>query len=418
MQFIRTSNAILAAVLCVTAPTASVAADAQTPVQTIWHPGQTYETIVKMAIDVSNATLTASSEYKGSYSLPHLVFKPVLRLRTDDILKNGVNYYGMRTYGEPNQLVEGVDKIKWKSKHVWLDPRRWVAAWRMSKNKELQEWKRQNKELADQIKRNGVAVEAFSVFYTDDHKEVVFDPKNDALLLNWSESSVQNFHNGEQGDLIAKVYHAKMGDGSDALLKARGDIPKADYEIQRKIVAECNVLASILYDDPSGNRRSLLKNKSEWKIDAGALNRGLLFYGGMDSLIFFEGHLKVRREPIRPSDCKNIGLTPFSGDKIMVVDSRGANAGYHIGGRWQPFKLNIDFAKRDDPNANMMEFWFDNDNNVLRYAHIRIVNDDYDGDLPNPRLGKMTSALKGSVKGRVAFEVEYWTAVNQPLPEM
>lgn len=418
MQFTRTSNAILAAVLGIAVPIASMADDQPKSVQTIWNAGQTYETIVKMTIDISNATLTAASKYKGEYSLPHLVFKPVLRLRTDDIRKNGVNYYGKRAYFEPQQLVEGIDGIKWKSEHVWLDPRRWVAAWRMSKNKELQEWKRQNNKLADQIKKNGFAVESFSVFYTDDHKEVDFNPFADSLLLNWSESSVRNFQNGERDDLIAKVYHAKIADGSDALVETHGNIPKAEYEIQRKIVAECNVLAYVLYDDLSGNRRSLLKNKDEWKIDAGALNRGLLHYGGMDSLIHFEGDLKVRREAIRPSDCRNIGLTPFSGDKIYVVDSRGAKAGYHIGGRWQPFPLNIDFAKRDDPNANMMEFWFDADNNVLRYAHIRIVKENYDGDIPNPRLGKMTSALKGSVKGRVSFEIEYWTAVNQPLQEM
>ena len=207
----RTSAAVVCLALLAAAGT-SVAEDEPKSIQTIWNAGQTYETIVKMTIDVSNATLTAASEYKGSYSLPHLVFKPVLRLRTDDIRKNGVNYYGKRTYAEPNQIVEGCGEIKWKSKHVWLDPRRWVAAWRMSKNKELQEWKRQNKELADQIRKNGVAVEAFSVFYTDVHKEVAFNPVADSLLLNWSESSVRNFQNGERDDLIAKVYHAKKAE--------------------------------------------------------------------------------------------------------------------------------------------------------------------------------------------------------------
>ncbi len=406
------------AAICVMVTSGSVAADVAAPIQTIWNAGQTYETIVKMTIDVSNAILTESSEYKGSYSLPHLVFKPVMRFRTDDIRKVGVNYFGKRYYGAPRQLVEGIEKIKWESEHYWIDPRRWVAAWRMSRNSELTAWKRENKELVRQIQENGIAVEHYSVFYTDDHKEVGFDPKADCLLLNWSESSVRNFHNGEQGDLIAKVYHANIANGSDAIIKTSGNIPRAEYEIQRKIIAECNVLASVLYDDPSGNRRSLLRNKREWRIDAGALNKGLLFYGGMDSLIYFEGTLTVRRDPIRPSDCKGIGLTPFSGDKIYVLDSRGAKAGYHIGGRWQPFPLWIDYARRDDPNANMMEFWFDADNNVLRYAKIRIVKDDYDGDIPNPRLGKMTSTLKGSVKGRVAFEIEYWTAVNQPLPDL
>ncbi len=387
-------------------------------VQTIWNVGQTYDTIVKMTIDISNAMLTAASEYRGSYSLPHLVFKPVIRFRTADIRKNGVNYYGIRTYGEPNQVVEGLTGIKWKSKCVWIDPRRWVAAWHMSCNKELQTWIKENTELVRQMQDGRVPVESFSVFYTDDHKEVDFNPFSDSLLLNWSESSVSNFQHGEQGDLIVKVYHGKVTNDSGEIVKASGNIPRAEYEIQRKIVAECNVLASVLYDDPSGNRRALLKNQKEWRIDAGALNKGLLFYGGMNSLIHFDGTLKVRKEPIRPSDCKGIGLTPFSGDKVFVLNSSGAKAGYHIGDRWKAFPLNIDYAKRDDPNANMMEFWFDNDNNVLRYAHIRIVKDNYDGDIPNPRLGKMTSALKGSVKGRVSFEIEYWTAVNQPLPEM
>lgn len=396
----------------------SMAEDATKSVQTIWNVGQYYDTIVKMTIDVSDAKLTASSEYRGGYELPRLVFKPVLRLRTDDIRKSGVNYYGKRTYDVPEQVVEGLDGIRWVSNHVWINPVRWVAAWRMSRNKELQEWRQQNQELVRQIKGKGVAIEPFSVFYTDDHKEVNFNPNEDSLLLNWSESSVANFQAGKQDDLIVKVYHANKNDGADAILEKCGNLPKAEYEIQRKIVAECNVLANVLYDDPSGKRRSLLKHEREWKIDAGALNKGILFYGGMNSLIHFEGTLKVRREPIRPSDCRNIGLTPFSGDKILVMNSQGAKAGYHVGGRWQPFPLSISFEKRDDPNANMMEFWFDADNNVLRYARIRIVKDDYDGDIPNPRLGKVTSALKGSVKGRVSFELEYWTAVNQPLPEI
>ena len=396
----------------------SRAEDAQGAVQTIWNVGQVYETIVKMKIDVSNAKLTSCSEYKGCYEIPHLVFMPVLQWRTEDIRKNGVNYYGKRKYSDPNQTVTGIDGIRWKSDYIWINPLRWVAAWRMSQNEELKEWKQQNERLVKQIEEKGEAVESFAVFYTDDHKEVNFNPKEDSLLLNWSESSVANFQDGKQDDLVAKVYHAKISDGSNAILEKRGDLPKAEYEIQRKIVAECNVLASVLYDDPSGKRRSLLKNKREWKIDAGALNKGLLFYGGMNSLIHFEGTLKVRREPVRPSDCRNIALTPFSGDKIYVINSQGAKAGYHIGGRWQPFPLSISFEKRDDPNANMMEFWFDSVNNVLRYARIRIVKDDYDGDLPNPHLGKAASALKGSVKGRVAFELEYWTAVNQPLREM
>ena len=397
----------------------SSAGDAPSPVQTIWNVGQAYETIVKMSIDVSNATLTAAPEYYGSYQLPHLVFKPVIRMRTDDIRKDGVNYYGKRTYTEARQRVEGIEEVKWKSEMFFSHPWRWFAAWyHMSTNTEIKELKRQNEELVRQIKEKKQPIEPFSVFYTDDHKEVGFDMNADSLLLNWSESSVGNFHAGMKDDLIVKVYHAKKEDGSDALVRVRGDIPKAEHEIQRKIVAECNVLASVLYDDPSGQRRSLLKNRREWKIDAGALNKGVLFYGGMDSLIHFEGTLKVRREPVRPSDCQKKRLAPFSGDKIFVISSQGAKAGYHVGGRRQPFPLSISYEKRDDPNANMMEFWFDADNNVLRYAHIRIVKDDYDGDIPNPRLGKAAAALKGSVKGRVSFELEYWTAVNQPLPEM
>jgi len=420
MQFVRTTLTTLVAGLCAMMTSVVFATDATAPVQTIWNAGQIYETIVKMTIDVSNATLTTSSEYKynGAYSLPHLVFNPVIRFRTDDIRKNGVNYFGRRTYAAPQQSVMGTEGIKWKSEYWMVDPRRWVAAWRMSRNDELKKWKLENEELARRMKDGKVPVEIFAVFYTDDHKEVDFNPDTDSLLLNWTESSVSNFHNGNQGDLIVKVYHAKKDDGSDTLVNASGNIPKAEEEIQRKIVAECNVLSYVLYDDPSGNRRSLLRNNKKWKIDAGVLNKGLLFYGDMDSLIDFEGTLTVSREEIRPSDCEKIRLKPFSGDKICVVNSKGAKAGYHINGRRQPFPLTIDYSRRDDPNANMMEFWFDIDNNVLRYAKIRIVKEDYDGDIPNPRLGKMISALEGSVKGRVAFEIEYWTAVNQPLPEM
>lgn len=411
---------IAASLIIVASASASLAAEADTEsVQTIWNAGRHYDTIVKMTIDISNATLTASEEYKGNYKLPHLTFKPIVRFYTDDIIKSGVNYYGRRSYEQPNQLVEGIEDIRWKSKHVWIDPRRWVAAWRMSRDKDISQWKSENKELVRQFKEKGIATEYFAVFYDDDHNPVGFDTLNDALLLNWSESSVRNFHNGEQDDLIVKVYRCGRDADSDAILKARGDLPRAEFEIQRKVVAECNTLASVLYDDPSGKRRSLLKNKREWKIDAGAINKGVLFYGNMNSLVFFEGTLKVRREPLLQADCKALGFEkPFGGDKIIVIDSKGANVGYHVGGRWQPFPLSIDYARRDDPDANRMEFWFDTDNNVLRYARVRIVKEDYDGDIPNPRLGKAASLLKGTVKGRVAFELEYWTAVDQNLPNL
>ncbi len=420
----RTVRIIATTTVCalLSATAISAAGDVPKSVQTIWNVGQSYDTIVKMTIDVSDAQLTAASEYRGVYEIPRLAFKPVIRLRTDDIRKHGVNYYGKRTYTAPTQVVEGIEEIRWKSDCLWINPLHWVAAWRMSHNTELQEWKRQNRELIKEIETKDYAVERFSVFYDDGHKEVDFNPDTDALLLNWSESSVQNFNAGGQDDLIVKVYHTQAQATSDSLCEASGNLPKANNEIQKKIVAECNVLAEVLYDDPSGNRRQggerLIMNAREWKIDAGALNRGLLFYGGMDSLIHFEGTLMVRREPIRPSDCRKVGLIPFSGEKIFVVNSQGAKAGYHIGGRWQPFPLTISFEKRNDPNANMMEFWFDANNEVIRYAKIRIVKDDYDGDIPNPRLGKATSALKGSVQGRVSFELEYWTAVNQLLPEM
>lgn len=415
--YLNTSVATLAAV-CSSVTLAADPTDAMS-VQTIWNAGRHYDTIVKMSIDISNATLTASEEYKGSYRLPHLTFKPVLRFYTDDIQKSGVNYYGKRTYEQPKQLVEGIEAIRWKSKHVWVDPRRWVAAWRMSHDKDIAKWKSENKELARQIEEKGVAVENYAVFYDDDHNPVGFDPLNDSLLLHWSESSVSNFHNGEKDDLIVKAYRADRDANSDAILNARGDLPRAGFEIQRKVVAECNTLASVLYDDPSGNRRSLLKNKLEWKINAGDLNEGLLFYGNMNSLINFEGTLTVRKEPISKEECKILGFDkPFDGDKIIVVNSKGAKVGYHVGGRWQPFRLTIDYARRDDPDANRMEFWFDPGNNVLRYARVRIVKEDYDGDIPNPRLGKAASLLKGTVKGRVAFDLEYWTAVDQNLPSL
>ena len=153
MQFVRTTLTTLVASLCAMTTSVVFAADATGSVQTIWNAGQAYETVVKMCIDVSNATLTASSEYeyKGAFSLPHLAFKPVMRFRTDDIRKEGVNYFGKRTYENPNQSLEGTENIKWKSEHWRIDPRRWIAAWRMSCNKELNAWIRENNELAQKM---------------------------------------------------------------------------------------------------------------------------------------------------------------------------------------------------------------------------------------------------------------------------
>ena len=390
-------------------------------VQTIWNVGQKYQTIVKARISISNATIKASEKYKGEYRISYMEFRPLIRMVTDDIRKIGAHYYAVRSYASPNQAVIGISAIRWKSAR-WYDPLGWIDSWRMSRDKDVKEWKKTNKDLAKQMKQGNDPVEPFAVFYTDNHDEIDFKPDINGLILEWSESSVLNFYRGEENRVVCS-YLVPIPTLSDTVVKAGGNYPKADEEIQRKIVAECNVLASVLYDDPSGERRSLMKNQREWQIDATRLNKGLLQYGGMDKLIYFEGKFRVRREPLKPSECKSKDLQPFSGDKIIVVSSKGdetrkqAKVGYNLGnGKWKAFGLTFDYSQRDNPNSHRMEFWFDADNNVLRYAFVRIVKDDYEGDIPNPKLGKLLSALNGSVKGRVAFELEYWTELNRTLP--
>lgn len=389
--------------------------------QTIWNVGRRYDTVIKIKIDISNANLVPSTNFnlKGSFLLPHLSFQPVYRIRTDDTRQSGANFFTRRTYVQPEQRVEGTKNIEWKTDGKWYSlGRRWCNWWSIRRNKDIQTWKEESERLAKESQKNGYTFEKIPVFHDDEHRPVSFDPITQSLLLQWSEDSIRNFFNEEPDEKIVRVFLGGINDGSDALMRARGAIPEAGFEIRRKIVAECNVLSYILYNDPSGNRRSLLKNAQEWPIDAGSLNKGLLKYGGMDRLIKFEGSLKVRRDDVSIDDCRRIGVKRFNGEKISVLDSKKAKVGYDIGHGYKMFPLSIDFARRDDPEANMMEFWFDADNNVLRYAKIRIVKKDYKGNIPNPRLGRITSALQGNVNGRVAFELEYWTAIDEKLADI
>jgi hypothetical protein len=260
------------------------------------------------------------------------------------------------------------------------------------------------------IARQSLPTESFSVFYDTRHNSVPFSTEKQKLFFKWDGNSIDNYFKKIRNNSVLEV---KIGPQqlttTDAIAKGWSLLEESNPSIWNTIASEFGVTASAIFDDPQGKLR-VLENRKTWTIDAGAIN-GLLATEDLKKLISFKGTLEVERFSIRPGDCQKVGLSPFSGWKVCVMDSSGAELGYDTGNGYDPFSFTI---SRD--GKNRIEFWFDANNEVLRYAKIEIEKEDYEGNIPNPNLGKMLSQVKGTARGSVVFKCEYKTSMNQALP--
>lgn len=436
---------------------------------TVWQPGNNYHTHITYTITVENAELEPGTNkcYHGRYTSPKLTFIPVVEFDTGDIVKAGKEYFAHRVYGKQYQAVYGLYGIKWKSDDWMINPRRWWRAVcryhdqdidsmrdlakkqkdaereqsrlkkdveraekeydtvknRLEKEKREDKAKKLQEDLAKASERLKVAreklssaghfglpCEQFDIFYDTQHNSTRFDPSTEKLFLKWDDASIKRYFSGKAKNAMS-VRIGKMELTTEEALKRGWSsvFPKeANDAIRDTIASEFGVTASTIFDDPTGKLR-LIENRKVWKIDAGSLN-GLLATEELRNFICFKGTLSVERFPVRPTDCAGVGLSPFEGWKVKVVDSEGATIGYDTGEGYEPFPFTI-----AQDGENRIEFWFDSNNETLRYAKVLIRKEGYEGNIPNPNLGKMLSQLKGKARGNVLFQCEYTTSINQAL---
>ena len=256
--------------------------------------------------------------------------------------------------------------------------------------------------------RQSLPTETFPVFFDAKHNAVPFSTEKQKVFLRWDGRSIDNyFANKRNGVLDVRIGPMEIRT-AEAVANGWATLQASNPSIHDTIASEFGVTASAIFDDPTGKLR-LLENRKKWPIDAEAIN-GLLATKELRKLICFRGMLNVERFSIRPSDCERVGLDPFSGWKVCVMDSSGAEVGYDTGDGYVPFSFQI---ARD--GKNKIEFWFDANNETLRYAKVEIEKEDYEGNIPNPNLGKMLSKVKGTARGSVVFKCEYRTSINQTL---
>lgn len=387
---------------------------------TLWQPEHEYHTIIRYDIAVENAELEPGKEksYHGRYKIPSLHFAPVIGFRTSGIERRGNSFYARRQYERGVQTITGLDKVSWESDNWMINPRRWYRAWCRWRDDDIdplrEEIKAFKRAKSDAEEKGSLPTEEFAMFYDAQHNVVLFDWKSEQLYFKWDVSSFDRYMKNKSKALDVQIGPLDESSTVDAL-KRGWEFRMADPNIQNTILSEFGISATAVYDDPTGKHR-LIENRDKWNIDAGAIN-GLLATPELRKLINFTGQLQVRRYRLKPSDCEKRGLAPFDGWKIRVLDSTKAEIGYDTGNGYETFPITIS-ADVEENFGNTIEFWFDAENEALRYAKVEIRNDDYEGNIPNPGLGKMLSKVRGTARGKIVFKAEYQTAIDQKLPDL
>ena len=438
--------------------------------RSLWIPGYSYDTHITYQIQVENAELIPGTNkvYKGRYLIPKLIFAPVIEFTTFDIVPKGRNRYAKRIYNMAQQSVSGLSNVVWRSDvSNWaINPKEWYRAYKRYTDDDLGPFKemishdieRQKgkaaldsefdkaramesevrkkldkaksshkseakisklekrleecKEIlhkASEAQKKWLPTEKFRVFYDTENNVVPFDMDNQALFFKWPESAIDAYFRGERGATTLSVMvgdeRSKKGLSTEKAIERWSYLSQPNQAIENIVLSEFGVSASSIFDDPTGKARLIDENSvashKPWRIDASVIN-GLLATDAIRKLISFQGLITVRAFKLEPSYCISEGFPPFVGHRIMVVESREAKLGYDTGSGSLLFDLQI-----APDSKNRIEFWFDANNEVLRYAHVHIEKEDYEGNIPNPDLGTTLSKIKGKVKGRVVFDCEY-----------
>lgn len=268
------------------------------------------------------------------------------------------------------------------------------------------------KALRNALNERNLAAEDFPIFCDPEQNRSPFSMAEDKIFLKWDGHSIDNYFRGRRNRALdVKIGSMELTTAS-AISNGWVNLKESNPNIKNVIISEFGVTASAIFDDPVGTNWLTIKENKECTINASLIN-GLLATEELKKLINFKGVLEAKCYSVRPSDCKKVGIDPFIGWKIIVTESGNAEVGYDTGNGYNPFKITI-----SNEGQNRIEFWYDANNEVVRYAKVEIENKNYEGNIPNPNLGKILSKLNGTAKGSIKFRCTYKTYINQALTEL
>lgn len=375
--------------------------------RSLWNPGLRYETTIRYSFKMKNCRISPDPEKyyimsEGGFETPELEFCPIIHYWTDQVIQKGHNFAAVRKYDSPEVVLKGAQNLKWKSDRHWINPVGWLSHAVKYFDKDMRGFEKL---------RDGDVTEEFMLFSFGDGSTVKFDPHKNVLYLSWTDATLSDFFS-QKTEVNSMDVRMGTGDESVRDVMDRGMLGLfiAPPIVRDTIRAECNVSASVIFDKP-GNGLAIDPNRRKWVINAGAINN-LLANDKLKEFVKFSGSLRVKRRTVQLSEMLTKRMPPFKATCVEAYDSKGMQVGFDTGsGFYETFPVTISQSQ----DENSVEFWFDDDNEVLRYAKIKIANHDYNGNLPNPGLGEMISKIRGRAKGDMEFVCEYITEVTKPL---
>jgi len=350
----------------------------------IWLPGQQYHVKINYCFEAYDVTVRPSTNFKWRASLRarKIEFRPVIEYDTFGITNIGANCYAYRRYGTALNNFSGASKDAWEWEYDNDLKSMWARKWN-----DIRNWWQRKGEMTDAwTDLRDVKSEPFPVF----GESVSFEPDKDYLLLRWQS----NRSGKRQGK---RIFASRVKQDSAFTYQE----PKLyDQQLFSDVVnSECGLLYATMFG------RLGLKGAEEWYVDATALNS--LLCGKLRDVVHFEGEIKVRRSRLTTSEFNLKDFNPrFTGVKLEAIDSNGLTLQYNGGRQYSVHAAPEDKCK--------IEFWFDGIEQALRYANIAVEIPNYDGDIPNPKLGRFTSTFQGTLNGgRFIFTCVYRNDVSQ-----
>ena len=343
----------------------------------VWLPGFRYEVVAKYGFESTNVEVRPSDNFSwnGTYKANRVSFEPMIEFTTESITNIGKNSYAHRVYHKAVNNFVGASEDDWE----WQSDAKDISLWESMSEKIRRGWSDvYGSAMSDLCNVTGKRCEPFAIF--EEGGSLGFESANDKLLLAWMPEKLLS-------DEHSSIDVSIIGMSQNCYRSGR----RVDNSIIGDVIrSEVRVLFSSVFGDIG------VRDREKWDMDAALLN-GLLC-GKIHDSVRIGGVLTIRRSTIeRPKQLKKFS-TPFSGRKLVVEDT--SNAYIEVSGRRWKFTAG-------QSSQSSIELWYDGRFQVLRFASIRIKIPNYDGDVPNPKLGKMTKEFKGRLKGDFTFTCEY-----------
>lgn len=379
----------------------AVAAEMKSP----WLVGKRYETTIKYDIVMKNVRIEPTDKY-GYFETPQLTMTPTYHYVTDNITTNGVNWWAFRRYDNCQNTIQGLNIKAWKFKDKvgFLD--KIVSIW------DFYVPPRKYVELKD------CKAESFFNVFDEDANARSFNAGESELLIGWNESILH----GNKSSTV------KLWDIPKFEIKACGyrDIAgiyrkKSEYSFAKcadAIKSEMKLYGSTMFETEVVAFEKILRAKDgkRFRLDVTKLH-GLLM-PAIRQMIEFRGDIIVEKTALKPSETKEyLKTNPFDGMKLAVVQSDNLEISY----RKEEDEKSRRYYSLEVPNAQRLsdtiELLFDSRHGFLRYALIRLTIPNYEGEIPNPKLGRILKNIQGQISGDLVFCCEYFTDVGDMMTE-